>query len=377
MADDEREPGDDVVPPASGTHAQAGAHDSATIQPDSAPIARRADAQPEDRPLAFSFTGSTSEYFRIWVVNTCLSLLTLGLFSAWAKVRKKRYLYSHTVLDGTPFEYLGRPLPILKGRLVAVGLFATWYVATHFVLALLPAAALAGLALAPWIMVRSLAFNARYSAFRNINFQFSGRYWGAARVIGAGLVLLPLTLGIYYPRWKQRLQRFAAVHSAYGGVTASFGASVSDFFAVYFLTGFIIGVPSIGFITVASVLAGSNVIAPYAVGMLWAGSLIAAAYIRASLDSLVWQRLSIGRVSFQYQLTAPGLLALYVTNLLAIGLSLGLLIPWATIRTARYRAARFKVFLGGELSQFRASSAPPVRAAGAELGEFFDLDFSL
>ncbi len=77
----------------------------------SAPTERAPQSTPEtarpEQPLSFEFTGNAREYFRIWIVNTCLTLFTLGIFSAWAKVRKKRYLYSHTQLDGTPFQYLG------------------------------------------------------------------------------------------------------------------------------------------------------------------------------------------------------------------------------------------------------------------------------
>ena len=46
----------------------------------------------------FRFTGRTGDYFRIWIVSLCLSILTLGIYSAWGKVRKKRYLYAHTHL---------------------------------------------------------------------------------------------------------------------------------------------------------------------------------------------------------------------------------------------------------------------------------------
>ena len=46
--------------------------------------------------LSLEFHGSAREYFRIWIVNLCLTLLTFGIFSAWAKVRKKRFAYSHT-----------------------------------------------------------------------------------------------------------------------------------------------------------------------------------------------------------------------------------------------------------------------------------------
>ena len=73
---------------------------------------------PPQQEIPFRFTGSASEYFQIWIVNTFLTLITLGVFSAWAKVRTKRYFYSNTSVDGSVFEYLGDPHKILKGRLI-------------------------------------------------------------------------------------------------------------------------------------------------------------------------------------------------------------------------------------------------------------------
>src|SRR5437867_12462369 len=74
------------------------------------------------------FTGRGSEYFRIWVVNLLLTLLTVGLYSAWAKVRKATYFRHNTWLDGHVFDYHGNPVAILRGRLVAVVLLTgyTW-----------------------------------------------------------------------------------------------------------------------------------------------------------------------------------------------------------------------------------------------------------
>ena len=40
--------------------------------------------------VSLKFTGKAGEYFRIWIVNVCLSVVTLGIYSAWAKVRRKR-----------------------------------------------------------------------------------------------------------------------------------------------------------------------------------------------------------------------------------------------------------------------------------------------
>ena len=62
------------------------------------------------------FTGNWREYFGIWIVNILLTILTLGIYSAWAKVRRKRWFYGHTFIAGSSFDYHGRPVQILERR---------------------------------------------------------------------------------------------------------------------------------------------------------------------------------------------------------------------------------------------------------------------
>jgi len=155
----------------------------------------------DDGPIALNliFKGNAREYFRIWIVNLCLTLFTFGIFSAWAKVRKKRYLYSHTKLAGVPFQYLANPLPILKGRVLGAALLFLWYAGEHFSLTLMLVVGALGVVLAPWVLVRSAGFNARYSGYRNFTFEFHGTYWGAAKTLALALVQVGLSCGLGYP----------------------------------------------------------------------------------------------------------------------------------------------------------------------------------
>ena len=124
---------------------------------------------------SLEFKGSGAEYFKIWIVNLFLSILTLGIYSAWAKVRRKRYLYGNTSIKGASFEYHASPITILKGRLIAVALLIVYSVLSElfplvgfFLLILL-------FAFIPWIVWRSLRFNARMTSLRNVHFSFKGR----------------------------------------------------------------------------------------------------------------------------------------------------------------------------------------------------------
>src|SRR5262249_15612925 len=69
--------------------------------------------KPEPRELSMRFTGSGSEYFRIWIVNLLLTLVTLTLYYPWAKVRRLRYFYGNTVVDGQPLGFHANPKKVL------------------------------------------------------------------------------------------------------------------------------------------------------------------------------------------------------------------------------------------------------------------------
>lgn len=331
--------------------------------------------------LALRFTGSATEYFRIWIVNLCLTLFTLGIFSAWAKVRKKRYFYSHTLLDGTPFQYLGQPIPILKGRLIAAALFAVWYTATHYVTSLLPFVVIAGLVLAPWVLVRAAAFNARYSAFRNMTFGFAGTYAGAAKVMYGWGMLTLISLGIAFSWWQQRLKKYMVSQTGYGGVNGEFSATGGQFFKTYFIAGLLFSVAVFGVgltFGIGAAASGSRSFMPVVLLVgIYAIYVMAYAYIQARITNLVWNNTQLGPLRFKSSIGVRGLLGLYLTNALAILATAGLLIPWATMRTFKYRADHMAVFADEGLDEFRGSEHSNVRAVGAEVGDFFDFDMSI
>src|SRR5438445_11167699 len=83
----------------------------------------------DERLVQPEFTGTATEYFRIWIVNLFFTLVTLGIYSAWAKVRKRRYFYVSTRLDGDSFDYFASPKAILNGSIIALAIFATYAVA--------------------------------------------------------------------------------------------------------------------------------------------------------------------------------------------------------------------------------------------------------
>lgn len=351
--------------------------------------------------LTLKFHGSSKDYFRIWIVNLCLTLITLGIFSAWAKVRKKRFAYSHTTLDGTSFQYLAKPVPILKGRLVAGVGFLFYYISSHFFTSLVPWVLGCGMVLAPWVIVRSAAFNARYTAYRNMTFQFRSGYsdafktiyvWGLVPLFLIGLFLdwfvnpivlvaASLASAFFFPWWLCRLKRFLVGNTFFGGQNGTLLATGGQFFGIYFVSGLILMAFTVPVGVLAAFLSASSdrIMMFSYISTIWVyvGYVFAYAYVKARSGNLVYNNTSLGPIRLQSTLKATELLKLYVTNAIGIVVSLGLLIPWAVIRTWKYRADHTRAWLRDDLTLFAGGEKSGVEAVGAEALDFFDVDISI
>src|SRR5262249_41838533 len=126
------------------------------------------------RRLPVEFTGTGGEYFRIWIVNLLLTIVTFGIYSAWAKVRRIQYFYRNTRVDRAGFDYHCRPIPILKGRLIVFVLLVlyNWSFKFSLVAGLIVAALLA--AAMPWLLAQSQKFRMHNSSYRGLRFRFHG-----------------------------------------------------------------------------------------------------------------------------------------------------------------------------------------------------------
>jgi uncharacterized membrane protein YjgN (DUF898 family) len=179
------------------------------------------------------FTGTAAEYFGIWIMNLLLSIVTLGIYSAWAKVRRKKYFYNNTLVDGVGFDYHANPINILKGRVIAFVLFVIYSVVSGINPIF---GALMGLALflaLPWIIVRGMMFNARNSSHRGLRFDFDGKYGEAALVYIGFTILIIVTLGLALPFVMRRSHKFVIDHHKFGTSNFHMNALIKDFYMIY------------------------------------------------------------------------------------------------------------------------------------------------
>ena len=332
----------------------------------------------------FEFTGETSEYFRIWIVNIFLTILTLGIYSAWAKVRRKRYFYANTLVDGSSFAYLGEPARILKGRLVVVA-------GAAIIAAIMYSVALAQVALFfifllvwPLLVVTALRFNARYSAYRNIRFSFHGTMGQAMKTYLLGYLAVIFTLGLGYYWFTWRRHQYRITNSRFGTSSFTFDLAQPDgYFVTYLAAGLFGSIITAGFglftVPLLSAVAPESFAAALIEGLpAIVLGLFYFTYLKVRFTNIQFNNARIAGHSFESSLEVIPLFWIYFTNLLAIVFSVGLLTPWAMIRSARYRADRLTLLIRrGDLNDLVGAEQENASAIGEEIGELLDLDLGL
>ena len=365
----------------------------------------------------FEFTGKAGEFFAIWIVNVALTILTLGIYSAWAKVRTNQYFYGNTLLDGTSFRYTANPKQILKGRIIAFIVFVIYFAASNVSPIIGAGAFFVLMLLVPAFLVLSMAFRLKNSVYRNVRFNFDKNFSSVYKIFAIPVVVMSayifvinqfqgsiaanagvqpefpifvfVLLGLIMlmvPWWEYMITNFKVKHAKYGNAGFSFSASTKNYYGLYlkmilWLIAFsaLIG---IGVAGVSSLFKSESadpsaimqympilmfvVIVPFYLWMF--------AYMATKRTNLLYNNIDIAGHKTKSELKTGYMMYLYFTNTLGMLLTFGLLMPWAKIRTARYRASVTSVDVAGDLSQFTAVQADHQSALGEEMGEMFDMD---
>lgn len=347
----------------------------------------------DNETLPFEFSGKGGEYFRIWIVNLALTILTLGIYSAWAKVRRQQYFYRNTSLAGSSFDYHGEPLAILKGRLIGVAMLVLYSVSERFDPRLGLVAFAVLMAVMPWLVQRSLRFKLHNSSFRGLRFAFDGTLGDAYRAFLLWPVVGYLTLGLLAPIAHQRIKAYQHGNSRYGTEEFQFDVKEGQFYKTYFKLFGLVILLLIGVAVVSGTMAGAfshfgrgmdkeakaaavGLVAIGIVGFYLLAFLFIAPWFAARIQNLVWNGTALGQHGFASAVRARDLFWIYLTNFVGILVTLGLFKPFADIRLARYRLEHMALNAQGSLDAFLAGQQPDVSAMGEETADVFDFDIS-
>jgi len=367
------------------------------------------------RSLSVEFTGSGSEYFRIWLVNLLLIIVTLGLYFPWAKVRRLRYFYGNTLIDGEPLGFHGDAWKMFKGFAIMAVFFGLYSVAGNISPAAGFVAFLVIAGLWPALFKASMQFRMANTSWRGLRFGFSGSTRDAYRaclplfipgVLILGLmviapelqnqdaahrpstqwtavfgVVMLLTL-VITPWLLWNLKSYQHRHYHFSSETSQFTVKPKSYYGLTLKVigvlllayALLIGAIVVGVMGFAS-LASSNFSKGPMVGILMgiAGVFVAVLsfsaikpYAVARFQNLVWNGTRSQHLQFQSALRVRSMVWLTLKNWLLILLTLGLYWPFAAVAMTRLRLTAVEVTSSIDPAELLASAH---RGEGQTLGE--------
>lgn len=365
--------------------------------------------------LPLRFTGSGSEYFRIWIVNLLLTLLTLTLYAPFAKVRRLRWQYANTLVDDQPLAFHGDPWKMLRGHLLIL-VFAGVYAGAGRLSATAGLAASAALAaLWPALWQASLRFRLANTSWRGVRLQFTGSLGGAyatlaPMLVPAALVLAsfvrpvepgedppwlfaaaPVVAGLMWPWIAFRMKRYQHAHYHWAGQTTRLDTTAGAFYAVNFRAGLVMVLPLFLIGLVAALLLpafSGRGASPGPFGFVLAIGLLVLAYglavivgqafLITRMQNLIWDHTRSELLRFHGTLTLRPVMAQLARNLVFSALTLGLYWPFGWVRLTAIRLAGLHIEAAQDPAGWVGGATPRGGSAvGEAAGDLLDIDVGL
>ncbi len=298
----------------------------------------RKSATPKKRKLStakIQYTGQIPHIYGIWLLNIILSIMTLGIYSFWGRVRLRKYVASRVVLAGDPCQYTGTGgelfLGFIKGILflflsyvlLTIGYAIIYFIAAFF--AHFSGEAQADAIMAGASLVSGALFVVFYYAlfcvaiFSALRYRFSRVTWRGIR--GAikysaftyacqsikFTILKILSLGLYAHIADVKLAKMVAENSYYGNARAKFHGNPESLWKINFIT-MLLSIPTL------------------ALSRLW---------YKAALIRHNFQATQIDHLRFDFDITGGKLLGFYLVNLLIVVCTLGIGMPYVMQRSIK------------------------------------------
>jgi len=339
-------------------------------------LAQSVQEKDKTGPMDVRFVGTAGEYFGIWIVNVILSIITIGVYSAWAKVKREVYFKSNTLIGTAPFGYHATGFQIFKGRLIAFVLLVVINIVSTFFPLAAGAAVVILFFLFPVIINNSMRFAARMTSFRNIRFNWHGTYLKSFWYFAIAPIVSVLSLGLLMPLISKSYYAYFANSHSYGTSRFSCEPRARDYYIAF---GLGVVLPVILIISAAILFVVTSDIGSYSwaepLAQLIPAALILAILLGLSVYRVICRNLMLRSMTllnvatFESKINPLRYVWIRFSNMIVAILTLGLMIPWANVRAHKYLSDCSGVNVTGDLDQFIDEATKNKSSLGEEFAE--------
>jgi uncharacterized membrane protein YjgN (DUF898 family) len=290
------------------------------------------------RRIPFAFTGKGFEYFKLWIVNVLVCLLSMGILYPWAQVRSLRYFYQHTQFDQTEFHYTSNPQKIFLVQFVLMLYLAGLAYACVKSPMFFWVGTLVLIGVLPFYWFKRGVFQLQHSFYCDIGFKQTARLRDAYRVFLVWPLLSCLSLGLAAPYAIFKIQQYRAGTISLGSYEFSFTNNVKNY--AVFLPSLLIA----EFLTLICIYYREYTPLTFSLLVLLGLWLRVFVTWRVALVNFQWNCTCTKLGYFFATWDVPSYNKLILRNVFFCVLTLGLYWPWARVKAAEYSAAHLAFF---------------------------------
>ena len=258
-----------------------------------------------------SFHGDGESFFVLLLKNVFLTIVTFGIYAAWARTARRKYLWNNVAVAGQRLGFTGTGkevfiayLKVLGVYLLVIGVFvgAAW-VSPDLAIVVQLGLGLGLLVLAPYAIYWSRAYLLSRTTWRGIRFGLAGDASNFAGVFVGGYFATVFTLGIYGPFWINDMRRCLTNATRFGTEPFRYDGVGKEVFFIA-LKGFLLSLVTLG---------------------------IYSFWMQASLQRYFFAHTSFGQARGRFAVTGGTLFKLFLLHLFGTSFSFGLAFPWIAV----------------------------------------------
>ena len=302
--------------------------------PPSPPKTYTSDSFREKQPEGFRYLGQGGEFFKLNLVNILLTLVTLGIYSFWAKASVRSFHWNNTYFMDDHLEYHATGKELFIGFLKGMVIILPVVLLLYFLLQASGLEDLLGLVFfliylsaSPFIVYSNRKFLLARTSWRNVRLKFHGTLGECYSIHLKGFLLIPLTLGFYTPWFIAELEKYFINNTSYGTERFDYQGNGGDLLGIY-AKGMILTMLTFG---------------------------IYSFWMQAELDRYRWNNTSVQGVSFINKIPGEELFVNTLLMLVAIYITFGIAFPWVIVRLLRIKASYLSMATAPDLAAIEAA----------------------